>query len=113
MKKIYSLIKECCNEFMENLDQFAKNKKQINLKLLHSAYTMDVIVKCAFATNTNTYKNANNSFTKNAFAIFNINLLRQILLTIVPNLMIRIESINQLIIWRFERILPQFCQKCD
>ena len=76
---MYALINECCDEFIENLDEFAKNKKEIDLKQLHGAYTMDVIAKCAFATKTNTHKDPENPFTKNAFAIFNIKLWKFLL----------------------------------
>jgi cytochrome P450 family 3 subfamily A len=97
MKKMYSLIRECCDEFILNLDEYAKDGKEIDLKRLHGAYTMDVIAKCAFATNTNTHKDPNNPFTKNAFALFNLQLWKILLISLVPSFIIKIQAINQVI----------------
>ncbi len=97
MKKMYSLIKECCAEFMANLDEYAKDRKDIELKLLHGAYTMDVIAKCAFAANTNTHKDPNNPFTKNAMAFFNVKLWKILLLSSLPSFIATIQSIRRLL----------------
>jgi cytochrome P450 len=96
MKKMYPLIKECCAEFMTTLDEYAKDRKDIELKLLHGAYTMDVIAKCAFAANTNTHKDPNNPFTKNAIAFFDLKLWKILLLSALPSFIATNQSIQRL-----------------
>src|SRR3989442_6412305 len=56
MKKMYSLIRECVNDYIEDLDTYAEKKAEIDLKEHHGSFTMDVIARCAFATKTNTHK---------------------------------------------------------
>jgi cytochrome P450 len=90
LKKMYSLINECCEEYMKNLDDYAKDRKEIEIKQLHGAYTMDVIAKCAFATNTNSHKDPENEFTKNAFELTNLKFWKFFILFLTPSFLAKI-----------------------
>ncbi|CAG2169564.1 unnamed protein product [Oppiella nova] len=56
IKQTIGLINECCTDFIKHLGKMADNKSEIDLKLMTSAYTMDVIARCAFTSKTNTYE---------------------------------------------------------
>ncbi|CAG2121197.1 unnamed protein product, partial [Medioppia subpectinata] len=43
MRKMYPMIRECLNEFLDVLDVSAANGADINLKDMHGNFTMDVI----------------------------------------------------------------------
>ena len=84
MKKMYPMIKDCLNEFLDVLEPAAKNRENINLKDMHGNYTMDVIATCAFATKTNAHKNINNPFIVNAKKVFEFKLSRLLPILLLP-----------------------------
>jgi len=94
MKKMYPLIKECSKDCMENLESHAIEGKDANMKDIHGNFTMDVIAKCAFATNTNAHKDPNNPFVANAKEIFNFKLWRIMSIVILPAFMLKLISIK-------------------
>ena len=90
MKRMYPLIKECLNEFLDALDVIAREGKDLDVKLAYGNYTMDVIATCAFGTKINAHKDPNNLFMKNAIALSNPKLYRVIPQVILPTRLLKI-----------------------
>ncbi|CAG2111564.1 unnamed protein product, partial [Medioppia subpectinata] len=68
---MYPLINECCRDFLAALHtDVSTGRREVELKQLMGAFTMDVIASTAFATKTNPYSNPNNPFTSNCKALF-------------------------------------------
>ena len=97
LKKMYSLINKCLTDFIEHIDEVATKNKEVEVKRLYGLYTMDVIARCAFASNTNTYKDPNNTFTTRANDIFMVPLWKMIVLMGLPSFLSRITKIRQFI----------------
>lgn len=84
MRKMYPLIRRCVQDFVDHLQSYVDQKKEIDMKVAHGAFTMDVISKCAFATNVNTHKDPDNLFVKNAQKVFNPIKWRILMTAIAP-----------------------------
>ncbi|CAG2102957.1 unnamed protein product [Medioppia subpectinata] len=89
MKKMYPMIRECLNQFMDALDVCAQQGRDINAKDMFGNFTMDVIATCAFATKTNTHKDPNNPFMKNTLKIFSPNKLYILSFLFLPKFMLK------------------------
>ena len=70
MKQMFPLIKDCIKHCLNNFESHVINRKEVNLKDVYGCLTMDVIAKCAFATNINANEDKNNPFVVNAANIF-------------------------------------------
>ncbi|CAG2106541.1 unnamed protein product [Medioppia subpectinata] len=89
MKKMYPMIKQCLEEFLNELNTYATEGREANVKDLYGNYTMDVIATCAFATKTNAHKDPNNPFIKNARLIFATNVTKIIAILLLPKPLLR------------------------
>ncbi|CAG2109669.1 unnamed protein product [Medioppia subpectinata] len=81
MRKMYPKVKNSVEGFMNTLNEYVKEKHEINAKDMYGCLTMDVIANCAFATKTNAFKDPNNAFVvngRNSVHFFS-SILRQIL----------------------------------
>jgi cytochrome P450 len=94
MKKMYSMIRHCLQEFLDHLETFAKEGKDINLKNMHGNFTMDVIASCAFATKTNAHKDPNNPFFLNGKKIFDFKAIRVIPALLFPKFLNNILNVK-------------------
>ena len=94
MKKMYPMVRECLQEFLDVLETYAKDRKDINVKLAYGNYTMDVIATCAFATKTNSHKDPNNPFILSAQKVFAANPLKMISLLVFPNFLLKMLNIR-------------------
>ena len=81
---MYPLIRECLTEFLDYLQVYADKRASINLKDVHGNFTMDVIATCAFATKTNSHKDANSPFITNAKKIFQFSVHRLLMIMLLP-----------------------------
>ncbi|CAG2172232.1 unnamed protein product [Oppiella nova] len=84
MKKMYPRIRECLTDFMNQLEGFAANKEEVNVKDLYGAYTMDVITTCAFSTKTDVHKALDNPFVVHARNTFDVNPVKRIAQMMLP-----------------------------
>ncbi|CAG2112716.1 unnamed protein product, partial [Medioppia subpectinata] len=73
MRKMYPLVRQCLQEYLEHLDILAERGEPIDAKALHQGFTMDVIARTAFATETNSQKEPNSVFVKNGRDVFIFN----------------------------------------
>ncbi|XP_027203565.2 cytochrome P450 3A24-like [Dermatophagoides pteronyssinus] len=89
MKKMESMIDQCADSMIHVLDNFAKRQESFLLHNVMGNFTMDVIAKCAFATDTNAHNDKENIFVKNARSFFNFNIFRMSLLTFTPSVLIQ------------------------
>ncbi|CAG2173213.1 unnamed protein product, partial [Oppiella nova] len=84
MKKMYPMIRECLTDFLDHLEVYAKDGKDVNIKDMMGNFTMDVIATCAFATKTNSHKDPNNPFVGNAKKIFDFPISRLLPIMLLP-----------------------------
>ena len=97
MKKMYPLIRNCLQEYIETLELSTKQNKEIDLKEMNANYTMDVVAKCAFATTTNAHKDSNNLFMTHAKSIFNFKIWKILFIGILPTFLLRLIGIKSLV----------------
>lgn len=105
LKKMENLMQFCINSLLNSFDTMASKQKSFEARDPMGNFTMDVISKCAFATETNAHQaDSDNVFLKNAKSFFKFRMFRQILLIIVPGF------IQQwLIDWKIEPFyIPEF-----
>ncbi|CAG2121226.1 unnamed protein product, partial [Medioppia subpectinata] len=91
LRHMYPLLNECCLHLLAELDRDVSTSgghREVDVKHVMSAYTLDGIASTAFAINTNSYSNPNNEFitTANKIAnlIFSTNDWHKILAMILP-----------------------------
>ena len=94
VKKMSSLIDECTKNCLENLEFHVNNKKNMNLKKVFGSFTMDCIAKCAFGTDIDANKNADNPFVVNAKQLFTIKTLKILLTNLLPIFLLRLFRIK-------------------
>ncbi|CAG2175248.1 unnamed protein product, partial [Oppiella nova] len=94
MKKMYPMIRRCLEDFINELEVYAKDRKEIDIKPMYGKYTMDVISTCAFATKTNTYKDPNDPFVLNAQKVFQTSVKRLLPLLLFPKFVLKLLNIT-------------------
>ncbi|CAG2108247.1 unnamed protein product, partial [Medioppia subpectinata] len=72
MRKMYPMVRQSVEGFMNTLSEYAKDKHEINAKNMYGCLTMDVIANCAFATKINAFKDPNNAFVVNGRDVFKV-----------------------------------------
>ena len=70
MRYMFDLMASCCDSLESNLRKLAASKSDIDIKNLMGCYTMDVIAKCCFATETNCHQDPDSVWMKNASVFF-------------------------------------------
>ncbi|CAG2121528.1 unnamed protein product, partial [Medioppia subpectinata] len=116
MKKMYPMIRQCLDDFVTELDVYADNKKDVNIKTIfvteldvyadnkkdvniktmYGNYTMDVISCCAFATKTNSHKDPNDPFIINAQKVFAPAMSRILSLLLLPAFVLKALNMRSL-----------------
>ena len=94
MKKMFPSIRECVDNFLEHLESCAKDGKEIDLKDKHGRFTMDVIAKCAFATQTNAHNDPNNLFYLNGKKFFDFKFYKLIPILVFPKFLNKLLNIT-------------------
>ncbi|CAG2178733.1 unnamed protein product, partial [Oppiella nova] len=94
MRKMYPLVRQSLNEFLDVLDTYAKQRKDINVKDMFGCYTMDVIANCAFATKTNTHKDPNDPFIINARNFFKRSVWKFFAVILFPAFVLKMINIR-------------------
>ena len=97
MKRMFPMVGQCLDEFLNCLEGYAKDGKVVNIKEMFGNLTMDTIASCAFATKTNAQKDPNSPFIRNALKIFNIKLYRLLLTLFLPKRVLRLFGIYSVI----------------
>ncbi|CAG2179633.1 unnamed protein product, partial [Oppiella nova] len=97
MKKMFPMIKQCLNELLNTLEMYANDKKEVDMKLMYENLTMDVISTCAFATKTNSYKDPNSPFIKNAHKSLNPKSYRLVLSIMLPKFVMKFINMKHTI----------------
>ncbi|XP_054154550.1 cytochrome P450 3A11-like [Oppia nitens] len=104
LRKLYTLIGQCCDEFDRHLDGMVNHGRdsssRIELKKLMGQLTMDVIARCAFATKPNTYTDDDpdsDQFTRSANSIFAIPVWRLILSAVLPTWVRRLRLVRRIL----------------
>ncbi|CAG2175258.1 unnamed protein product [Oppiella nova] len=97
MKKMFPMIKQCLDELLNTLEMNANDKKEVDMKLMYGNLTMDVISTCAFATKTNSYKDPNSPFIKNAHKSLNPKSYRLVLSIMLPKFVMKLINMKHAI----------------
>lgn len=92
MKSMFHIMNDCCKLMANNIrDKIGTAESgamyELNVRHLSGCYSMDVIAKCCFATDTNSFNDPNQVFVTNARRFFNITktkLFFAVLLMICP-----------------------------
>ncbi|XP_057367188.1 cytochrome P450 3A14-like [Daphnia carinata] len=71
IKRMSGLIKECVAKLCDRLTTFTETDGKIDAKLTFSAFTMDVIARCAFGLKIDSLGNKDDPFIQNAQFVFN------------------------------------------
>nr|CAH0100173.1 unnamed protein product [Daphnia galeata] len=71
IKRMSVLIKDCVANLCERVTTFVEKDGKIDAKLTFSAFTMDVIARCAFGLKIDTLGNKDDPFIANAQFVFN------------------------------------------
>ncbi|CAG2173193.1 unnamed protein product, partial [Oppiella nova] len=95
MRKMYPMVRECVDEYMDVLAKYAKDRKDISVKDIHLKLTLDVIA-CAFATKTNSFKDTNNPFIKQMEAMIDMGFLKPLIMQTVPKIIRRLIGLNMI-----------------
>lgn len=75
LRKMEGLMSQCIESLVNALDRLVDQKKSFKVHDVMGNFTMDVIAKCAFATETNAHHDKDNQFVKNARSIFELNIV--------------------------------------
>ncbi|CAH1233402.1 CYP3A5 [Branchiostoma lanceolatum] len=88
LKQMALVMEKYADNFVDNLDESAKQDAMFNMKELAGAYTMDVIAGTAFGVDVDSLHDPNNPFITNAKKRFDINLFNpfMIILFLFPQL---------------------------
>ncbi|XP_075549113.1 cytochrome P450 3A2-like isoform X3 [Dermacentor variabilis] len=70
LRRMNDMIQDCAKISSEHLGKSAEEGKDVDLKWFYSRYTLDVIAKCAFGTELDSYKDASNEFVTKASKAF-------------------------------------------
>nr|CAH0100563.1 unnamed protein product [Daphnia galeata] len=71
IKRMSLLIKDCVDKLNNTINAVAQSEGKMNAKLTFSAFTMDVIARCAFGLKIDNLGDKDDPFIKNAQFIFN------------------------------------------
>lgn len=95
LKKMEPMINQCVDSMvdaMEDHTKISKSEPTIHAHNFMGNFTMDVIAKCAFATDTNAHKESNNKFVQSARQVFHFTLPSALITLIVPSFISRLLS---------------------
>lgn len=70
MKQMNPLIKDCCDQLLQNVEEQRSKGTVLQFKSLYGSYSMDVIASTFFGLKVNSQKNPNDPFVKNAKKCF-------------------------------------------
>ena len=87
MKQMLPLMKESLVSMEKTIDKIVKNGEgnRVDSKKLFGCFTLDVIAKCAFATETNAHENENDAFIEPVRRFFKYNKLKVMMVLLLPN----------------------------
>ncbi|CAG2108246.1 unnamed protein product, partial [Medioppia subpectinata] len=96
MRRMYPLVRQSVEGFMNTLSEYAKDKHEVNVKDMYGCLTMDVIANCAFATKINAFKDPNNAFVVNGRDVFKVPVLKLMSMLLLPQFVLNILKFKTL-----------------
>ena len=86
MKSMFNIMNDCCNLMVKNIQKRIKDKElEVNFRHLAGCYSMDVIAKCCFATDTNSFDDPDQVFVTFARKFFQVSKLKRFMSVMLPN----------------------------
>jgi cytochrome P450 family 3 subfamily A len=74
LRKMRPLIDDCLKTLMKNFNQLLKDEKEIDMKRVFGAFTMEVVIQVAFGTKVDALIDENNQIIMNAKKILSLDL---------------------------------------
>lgn len=103
MKHMFGIMNDCCNLLVNNICKKidaapSSEKKSITMDFRHLAgcYSMDVIAKCCFGTETNSFDDPNDTFVKHTRGFFRVPMWKIFLKQFIPGYIRRLIGFNQM-----------------
>ncbi|OTF79065.1 cytochrome P450-like protein [Euroglyphus maynei] len=84
LRKMEGLMVQCVDSLYDVMGRLAKTESSFLVHNVMGNFTMDVISKCAFATDTNAHDENENTFVRNARKLFEFNFIRALGRFLVP-----------------------------
>ncbi|KAH9416694.1 hypothetical protein DERP_012162 [Dermatophagoides pteronyssinus] len=84
LRKMETLMSQCIDSLLNALGRIADEKKSFQVHDVMGNFTMDVIAKCAFATETNAHDDKENQFVKKARSVFDVNFVAGVSRFLLP-----------------------------
>ncbi|KAH9511637.1 Cytochrome P450 3A4 [Dermatophagoides farinae] len=84
LRKMEGLMGQCVDSLYQALDRLAKTESSFPVHNVMGNFTMDVIAKCAFATDTDAHNEKENKFVVNARKLLEFNFIRALGTFLVP-----------------------------
>ena len=91
MKSMFNIINDCCHLMVGNIGRRIRERTsgdgpfELNFRHLAGCYSMDVIAKCCFATETNSFDDPNQVFVTYARSFFRASKVRRFLGLMLPS----------------------------
>lgn len=83
MKIMFNIMNDCCQLMVNNIKKKADVSKtelyELDIRHLAGCYSMDVIAKCCFATETNSFDDPDHVFVSYCKKFFQVNLIFHLL----------------------------------
>lgn len=85
LKKMENLIGQCIGLLVKKLDSLAEKNDKFLAHNVMGNFTMDVIAKCAFGTDTDAHSSIENPFVSNARELFRFDYRKAITMLVLPS----------------------------
>ncbi|UXI22228.1 Beta-glucuronidase [Sarcoptes scabiei] len=90
LKKMESVMYNSIDSLVEAIEKKVEQKQPIIIRSITGNFTMDVIAKCAFATDTNAHSDKENPFIRNAMKFFDFSIIQTIVRLVTPKILYKI-----------------------
>ncbi|RWS07829.1 Cytochrome P450 3A13-like protein [Dinothrombium tinctorium] len=94
IKRMLKTIEECSSSLLRILNTKAERNEEVDMKSLFGSFAMNVIARCAFGTETDTYKNPNDPFVTNAIEWLHLKFSRVLLTMFCPKFFRKLFNID-------------------
>nr|XP_027194144.1 cytochrome P450 3A8-like [Dermatophagoides pteronyssinus] len=90
LRRMEGLMGQCIDSLYNAIDKLSKNQSSFPVHNVMGNFTMDVISKCAFATDTDAHNEQENTFVVNARKLLEFDLIKAFLRVLAPKFLRKI-----------------------
>ncbi|CAG2115653.1 unnamed protein product [Medioppia subpectinata] len=84
MRKMFPMVRECLGDYLDVLEVYATQGRDLNVKDMYQKLTMNVIGRCAFATDANALKDTRSTFVRHAQGMTEFKFWKMLGLFVLP-----------------------------